>query len=313
MTEVFFAHLTDIHISDKEESWGTMAGSAAYLLGTCIDELNATGNLDFVLITGDVLDNASQAELETFLAALARLQKPWHFIPGNHDGFYDPKLPNALPPHAAVPLIDPRMASPRPDAQRACWSRMVKPGVQLIGLDSRYPDDWAGQIDADQMVWLRKELEAASDKLIVLAVHHPLHRLDPKDADGIFRKFICENGEEVEALLDAHPAVRMVLAGHHHAHQISHRPQRLHVNTAALTGYPCVYRTIRLRQADGSCHAQIKTHTIATPAMLEQSRRLAIDSFITHEYNPDDSLGWVTFIAGKPSDQYFDGTIGEQV
>ena len=263
MRSVYFAHLTDIHISDSDESWGPLATQAESILRNTFARLDVIPDLDFVLISGDVLDNATQAEVAVFTGALRTLGKPWHYIPGNHDGFYDPEKPGAYAPHEAVPQIDPRMASPVPHAQEARWSREVKPGVQLIGLDSRLPDDWAGEVNAGQMAWLKAELDAAREKLVILTVHHPLHPLHPRDNIGWFTKFFASNGEEVERLLDGYPNVRLVLSGHHHAHRLICRPGRLHLNTAALTGYPCLYRLVRISEADGGWHVEATTEHAA--------------------------------------------------
>jgi predicted MPP superfamily phosphohydrolase len=71
-----FAFLTDIHI---------VPGSAnAEKLVLVVDEINGS-DADLVLITGDLTNAGSDAELELVKDILDRLLKPYLIIPGNHE------------------------------------------------------------------------------------------------------------------------------------------------------------------------------------------------------------------------------------
>ena len=310
-TSVYFAHVTDLHISERDQSWSTVSRLASELFVEAVEQLNRLDGLDFVLLTGDVLDTASRGEVAEFQRIVADLDRAWHFIPGNHDGFVDPHFPDALRPEEAVSLIDPRLADPLPVAQRAWWSRSIRPGVQLIGLDSRLADDWDGVVSPPQMKWLSSQLEDHRDDLVILTVHHPLHALGEHNFRGRFTKFICSNGAEVEALLDRHPNVRLVLSGHHHANHLSlaNGGKRLHVCTTALSGYQCVFRTIRLTQSGGGWQTSVLTHSVATPDELKRAFDVAMADRMAYEYNPDNPRAWADFCAGRPEDLTFDGLL----
>src|SRR5262245_43161564 len=117
---VQFAHITDVHISDRDHSWGTVVAQAPQLLQTPSQYVNQIDDFDFVYVTGDVLDTGTRTEAEAYNRIVATLHKPWHFIPGNHDGYIDPGHPEALRPEEAIMLIDPRMGDERaPEAQRS--------------------------------------------------------------------------------------------------------------------------------------------------------------------------------------------------
>ncbi len=304
-----FAHVTDPHISESGDSWATLGALGPRLLKDCFARLNQIDDLDFVLITGDVLDQATPLELEWFIDALAALRKPWHFVPGNHDGFYHEANPRAFRPAEAVAVIDPRMASPAPEANQAYWSRPVAPGVQLIGLDSRIATDWAGTISAGQLDWLRRELDAHDSDRVLIALHHPLHYLGPHNEREWFDKFIVSNGPVVERLLDQYPGVVMVIAGHHHANQIALRRGRLHLNTASLTGYPCVYRTVRLTGTPDGLQVHIETHPAADPATVEEALAVLKESEPAQTFEPGSPMAWAEFCAGRDIDWEFDGLL----
>ena len=306
---VHFAHVTDVHISERGDSWGTLGDLGPRLLRECFARLNQIDDLDFVLITGDVLDLATSGELSLFMEALGTLRKPWHFVPGNHDGFIHESYPAAFRPAEALPIIDPRLADPPPEANRAYWSRTVKPGIQLIGLDSRIADDWAGEIGPAQLDWLRSELAAQAGSAVLIAIHHPTRLLGPHNRRPWWDKFILRNGEAVERLLDQHTNVRLVIAGHHHANHIAQCGARLHLTTAALSGYPCAYRTIRLASENGQWRVRIETHTVADGDTLELARARLLDSDTARRFDSGNPAAWVAFCAGRPSDRHFDGVV----
>lgn len=301
-----FAHVTDIHISDRGDTAHVVGSYAPTLARECFERLNEIDDLDFVLISGDVLDLATQAELDRFLEALAVLRKAWHFIPGNHDGFIHDKYPNAFRPHEAIPLIDPRLTSPPPEAQQARWSRTVAEGVQMIGLDSRIPDTWAGEVGPEQLAWLKDELEAHHNDLVIIAIHHPVHKLAPHLNSRWWQNYVCRNGRELEELFDHYPNVKLVLAGHHHANQIGLRNGRVHINTAALSGYPCSYRTLRLSETEAGWRLQVKTHQVGNEAIWQRARDVALVSHPAYEYDAQNPAAYLEFCAGRAEDLSFD-------
>jgi len=308
---VHFAHITDVHVSDRDQSWSTVVSIAPDLLQETVTYLNQIDDLDFVFLTGDMLDTGTRTEAEKYNAIIATLQKPWHFIPGNHDGYIDANHPDALSPEDAVMLIDPRMGEERvPQAQRGYWSRFIKPGAQLIGLDSRLAEDWAGMIDAPQLVWLEQQLELHRNDLVILGVHHPLAALGPHNTRGRFPKFICENGGEVEALLDRYPNVKLTVSGHHHANHLSLTDTgRLRVCTTALSGYQCLYRTVRVSETPEGWRVQIQSHAIGGPDIARTAYQVALRDSMAREYDEVDPTAWVRFCAGDPEDLTLDATL----
>ena len=308
-TTLHFAQLTDIHLTEAPHTWGTLGTESGDLLRRCIADLNGIGDLDFVLITGDAIDAATSPEIAMFSNIMGGLEKPWHFVPGNHDGYNDPDSPDTHPAHEVVPRIDPRLAEPAPYVQKAYWSRPVKPSVQLIGLDSRMDDTFNGMVDADQLAWLEGELDTHRDELVLIAIHHPLRNLNPINKREWWSNFICDNGGQVEEVLDRHPNTRMVLSGHHHASQIRQRSGRLHVSTGALSGYPCVYRTVRLTQQDTGWHVQVETHSPASDGLVKKAYYLLVEADIARWFDAGDPARWTEFCAGTPGDQSFDGLL----
>ena len=74
--QVTFALLTDLHVDPFSSS-----DSA---LNRIADEINTSG-IDFTIVSGDLTNTGSDAELEAVKHALARLKKPYYVLPGNHE------------------------------------------------------------------------------------------------------------------------------------------------------------------------------------------------------------------------------------
>jgi 3',5'-cyclic AMP phosphodiesterase CpdA len=178
------------------------------------------------------------------------------------------------------PQFDERPTSP--DKQVGYWSISVAPNIQLIGLDSARDQDWGGSIDDAQMMWLENELIAGVDKLVIVAVHHPLHPLIPIDHNPDWTKFICDNGSEVLALLDQHPQAKVVLTGHHHITKVDQVGQRMHLACPAMVIYPCAYRTLRVKQQeDGTWQLEWSTHPVTDEQTISAARQQMLSDWST--------------------------------
>jgi 3',5'-cyclic AMP phosphodiesterase CpdA len=289
MPTLHFAHLSDIHISQLGNHDELLSGRAAQFLADAVARLNQLDDLDFVLITGDLFDTAGAWEVAQFQQAIAALQKSWVVIPGNHDRQGPaPDAAKGLTRREFAAMFNPQLDErpTDPAAQVGYWSREIAPGVQLIGLDSIKDDDWGGVVDAPQRAWLRAELNQHADKLVLLAVHHPLHKLAPVDDHPYFHRFVCDNGPALLALLDEYPQVKLVFTGHHHLSNVTQFGGRLHVAGPSLCIYPCAYRTLRLTYGDDSpLHLAWETHPASDAATVAEARQAMLDAWLAAGFN----------------------------
>src|SRR6186713_3515824 len=71
-----FAHISDTHIgsSNAEED-----------LRRTVQSINNDSTIKFVILSGDITDFGSDAELHLAKQILDSLNKPWYIVPGNHD------------------------------------------------------------------------------------------------------------------------------------------------------------------------------------------------------------------------------------
>jgi len=75
-TRFRFAWLSDAHVGSS---------NAAADLEASVRDINATQDIAFVLLSGDITEMGSDAELGQAKAILDGLEKPYYIVPGNHD------------------------------------------------------------------------------------------------------------------------------------------------------------------------------------------------------------------------------------
>ncbi|MBI1879225.1 MAG: metallophosphoesterase [Chloroflexi bacterium] len=276
-----FAQISDIHISSLGDYEEILSGHAADFLTAIIADLNQQDDLDFVLLTGDLFNTPTEANVALFQQAIRALGKPTYIIPGNHDRRNSTEIEGLTRREFARRFNPQFQARPAaPEAQAGYWSVMVKPGIQLIGLDSIRDEDWGGIIDTAQIDWLERELAAHTDKLVILAVHHPFHSLAPIDSEPNWRNFVCDNGSDMLALLDRYPQVRVALTGHHHQTKADLLGRRRHLACPALSVYPCAYRTLRLvPSGDSGWQIEWQTHAATDEAITMMARERMISAW----------------------------------
>ena len=76
-TPIKFVHISDTHIGSN---------NADADLRRTVHDINNDPTLQFVIISGDITEFGADKEIKLARQILDSLNKPWHIIPGNHDG-----------------------------------------------------------------------------------------------------------------------------------------------------------------------------------------------------------------------------------
>jgi predicted MPP superfamily phosphohydrolase len=81
-----FVQLSDVHFLENGTNTAyKMTGETPKLLDDAINQINEQKDVDFVMITGDLIDKPFEKELGAVLPYLEKLNYPWYFAFGNHD------------------------------------------------------------------------------------------------------------------------------------------------------------------------------------------------------------------------------------
>jgi len=241
-----FAVITDTHMELYGKDGMKMGASSCKIVENTCKALNKVADLDFVLVTGDLLLDGEPWNLDLMKAYLDDLRVPYYVICGNHDYAPASQAKAEKPPYVAVnkAAVIWTFQGHGYRGADAWWGADPMPGLHLIGLDANVPIHWGGHMPLSEMKFLDKELYANQDKVNIVLCHHNFVAWS-KDEEfgGKFDKFQMDNAPEVRKILEKYvPAVQVALTGHRH---IGLRHQKVNgvnyiVNPAAVS-YPNQY------------------------------------------------------------------------
>lgn len=148
---------------------------------------------DLLLLTGDLSQDGKPESYTRLKNLLEPLGIPTYWLPGNHDAML------AMEKVLRGPII-----SPQKSFQAGNW--------QFLLLSSQVPGCVHGCLATESLEWLDQQLSLARNRPALVALHHPPFIVGSNWLDGSR----LQNPEDLFAVLDRHPQVKMVLFGHIH-------------------------------------------------------------------------------------------------
>lgn len=221
---VSIAHLSDPHIHV-----GPLAGEPAARLHKALGRVLALEpRPDLVVITGDLVEHGRPEEYEALESVLGRFPIPLYLTTGNHD---DPAAMLATFGGGAYV-----------GGAKQAYYVVEHPAVTFVALDSAVHGQPGGRLGTEQLAWLDEALAARTDVPAFIGLHHPPAPVGIPFLDGMR----LEDGEGLARVVERHPHVVRVLAGH------VHRPIVLPYAGTVLATAPSTYRQSSLTmRADG--------------------------------------------------------------
>jgi outer membrane protein assembly factor BamB/Icc-related predicted phosphoesterase len=177
--KISFALLTDMHVSP-----GAASDSA---LSRIVDEINKA-DFDFIIVTGDLSNTGSDAELFAVKRSLDKLLKPCYIIPGNHETNWSES--------AGLTMLK-------------FWGNdrfsFGINGFRMVGFNTGpYMKMGDGHVKQEDLRWMETQLAKKTGEEVQLAFsHYPL-------SDGL------DNWPQVTSLLKKADC-RIVFCGHGHS------------------------------------------------------------------------------------------------
>ncbi|MHA7398383.1 phosphodiesterase [Burkholderia pseudomallei] len=197
---MLLAHISDLHIKRPGALAYRRVDTAAHL-ARCVARLNALEpRPDAVLVTGDLTDFGDDDEYAHLKALLAPLAMPYYLLVGNHDD--RAALRRAFP--ARVELQSGEFVQ---------YALDLGP-LRVIALDSQIPGASGGTLCDARLAWLADQLDAARDRPVIVALHHPPFACGIGHMDAM--RLAPDAASRRDALLRRHPNVERVLCGHVH-------------------------------------------------------------------------------------------------
>lgn len=167
-------------------------------LAQCVAHANAFhGDADLAVVSGDLVNAATEAEYLELRRVLSGLAVPYRLIPGNHDR--RDRIRGAFP---GLPF--------EPDGfLHQC---VEASGATLLLLDTREPRQEWGRLCAERLAWLARRLEVARGPVLVFMHHPPL----PVGHAAMDAMALREPEAFLELLRRHRDKVRHVCFGHVH-------------------------------------------------------------------------------------------------
>ena len=281
-TALRFIQLSDIHFLDNgSNTTFKMIGESPRLLEDAINQINEQKDIDFVMITGDLIDKPFEKELKAVLPYVQKLNYPWYFTFGNHDrcvgGYLDTDL--------YLKIL--REANPDFTYDNPYYSFIPKKGYRVIVLDDIITSEITSQgyLDEKQLKWLKKELDKAKNDTALIFMHVPL--VEPFASPNHRLK----NASQVMALIESYKNPIGVFQGHYHATRVIQHDNVLYVNTPALVSYPNAFRLISVQNYKNKTVFELKWFETREKIIQKMAKLLVIASSIyTGEENERNGM-----------------------
>jgi len=261
--KVKFAVISDPHISipqQKGVSDGFKLGLKTVMLTeSAVAEINKIPGLRFVLVAGDLTQDAEPWNVDELRRILDQLKVPYFVVLGNHDLSRVPHekkdQPVTLSKYTVAGAFIGKSGGMAPGM--TYYSHHLAKDLVLIALDASRAqvfspeaglNDYGGKVDPGQMRWLEGVLKANQKKTIILLTHHNLVPWGEGDKvnHNNYGWFRMDNAEEVRTLLKKY-GVKLVFSGHRH---ISTRYQEVDGTYffvhPAISTYPMRYTVYEL-------------------------------------------------------------------
>ena len=161
-----FVQISDTHITNRADTSYKALSSSKDLLKDAINQINNMKGLDFVLFTGDMVDNATEENFENYYTLLKRLKYPSLNAFGNHDFYGNDK-------ETVLDIV--KKNNPNYTFNDTYYAFSPKTDYRIIILDSTIKDANTanGELSQEQLDFLDSELAQNKDKIVLIAMHHP--------------------------------------------------------------------------------------------------------------------------------------------
>lgn len=221
---MLIAQISDPHVTTEGTAVRSLVDTPARLREAFATCAHLPRVPDVILLTGDLVNDGTEAEYELLAELLDDAPCPVLPIPGNHD---HPALLHATFTASAactVPLPDP--------ADGPFHYTVDEHPVRLVALDTTVDGHHHGEVTADAAAWLDRTLASAPDRPTLVFQHHVPYATGAWwfDYAGVV------GADRLRDVLARHPQVVRVVAGHlHRATSTQWGP--LTLSTAPSTAY----------------------------------------------------------------------------
>lgn len=270
-TSLKFVQLSDIHfLENGQNTTFKMTGASSQLLDDAVEQINEEQEIDFVMLTGDIIDKPFEKELRAFLPHIENLKYPWYFAFGNHDRCVGGYLTTSV----YMDMV--KKSNKNYNFNKPYYAFTPKKGYRVIVLDNIITDKVTtqGYLDEEQVLWLKKELDKSKRDTVLIFMHVPL--IEPFTSPNHRLK----NAVQVMSIIESYKNPIGVFQGHYHATRVVQHDNVLYVNSPALVSYPNAFRIINVTNHKDKTVFELKWVETREKAIQKTAKLLVVASNI---------------------------------
>lgn len=247
--ELNFVQISDTHISDSEDTSYKVLSSSKALLKDAIEQVNNINRVDFVMFTGDLVNEPLKNSYRDFFVLLTKLKYPSLSAFGNHDMAQMKDLGADAPPYiskdTAISII--KKCNPFYIFDKSYYAFSPRRQYRVIVLDTTIDDVITsnGRLTDEQVQFLKDEIEGHKDKVILIFEHHPV--VEPFKSE---HHKIINDESYMEIIKQYKKTPIAIFSGHYHAAKIKQQGNIIHVSTPSLVTYPNAFRYVNITDYD---------------------------------------------------------------
>ena len=198
-----FATVGDLHVLDAK---------SVGIVNRAVMSINENPSVHFTTVLGDLGTDGAHAEMALARSSLAKLNRPYFAVPGNHD--VDPTATQNEYANYEKFFEDKEWREEESD-----WA--------FIGLDTCNGTASDVTVPGDRMEWLANQVgKINQNRPIALLAHHPFN---PNT-----KAYRVKNADAVLDLFEGHN-LKLVASGHYHGNQVEERNGVMFTTTACCS------------------------------------------------------------------------------
>lgn len=273
-----FAHVSDTHISDRDDTSYKLLSKSKLLMAAAVKQLGRIENLDFVVFTGDLVDQPFLQSYKDFFTILSDLQVPSLVTFGNHDTGSISSETGALIPEGALSKKEVlkmfQDCIPNYKFDKTYYALSPRKDFRMIVLDAVIGEDMSsnGFMSDEQLEFLDNELRANKNKVVVIFQHHPV--VEPFSSSH--HKIL--NADKYLEIIQKYKNPIAIFSGHYHTTKITRQDNIIHVSTPSLVTYPNAFRVVSITNYKDRTIFDFYFHETPLKDVQAESKALAIAS-----------------------------------
>lgn len=293
---VKFAHVTDTHVTFTGKNGTSLFEESFNIFRDIIDQINEMDDVDFILFGGDNINNTDPDTkgFDEFMNIVSSVKVPYFVQFGNRES-------SPIPPEVALSKEQyaTKINGHGLDTGRYWWSVSPTPGLRILGLDTSIIEHDNGDIPQAELEWLKEEIAKYPHDMIATLSHHLfIPTWGNRDIPEWKKKYLLNNYQEVNAILESAPQIKMCLTGHHHVSKIQTVNGLHYIASPATVQYPHAFRTVKINRKEAS----LQFHQVRDQRIIELGKKFLLTSKNAEEYAGDRQEDILTYCHGSKLD-----------